>query len=83
MRFSLPSISPYISNKLQIEGEILENKKLLRKKILILKFNETINIHNLKFKYPSAKKIFDGVNISIEKINSLEFMVKVDLVKQH
>ena len=36
MRFSLPSITPYISNKLQIEGEILENKKMQRKKILIL-----------------------------------------------
>lgn len=68
MRFSLPSISPYISNKLQIEGEILENKKVTEEKNVNFEFNEMIHIHNLKFKYPSAKKkIFDGVNISIEK----------------
>ena len=68
MRFSLPSITPYISNKLQIEGEILENKKNAEEKNINFEFNETINIHNLKFEYASAKKkIFDGVNMNIDK----------------
>ena len=68
MRFSLPSISPYISNKLQIEGVILENQKTTEEKNMNFEFNETIHIHNLKFEYASAKKkIFDGLNISIDK----------------
>ena len=63
MRFSLPSIRPYISNKNQIEGEIFDNKKKID-----FEFKNIIEINNLKYEYPSAKKeIFNGLNISISK----------------
>tara|TARA_B100001939_G_C16924161_1_gene610765 strand:+ start:32 stop:1756 length:1725 start_codon:yes stop_codon:yes gene_type:complete len=63
MRFSLPSIRPYISNKSQIEGEIFDNKKNID-----FEFKNIIEINNLKYEYPSAKKeIFNGLNISISK----------------
>ncbi len=63
MRFSLPSIRPYISNKSQIEGEIFDNKKNID-----FEFKKIIEINNLRYEYPSAKKeIFNGLNICISK----------------
>ena len=68
MRFSLPSIRPYISNKHQIEGEILENQKNIEKKNTTFGFEKKIDINNLEYEYPSNKrKIFDNLNISINK----------------
>ncbi len=68
MRFSLPSITPYTSNKHQIEGETIENQKIIKDKNINFKFEKKIEINSLKFVYPSTKKeIFNGLNISIRK----------------
>jgi len=68
MRFSLPSISPYTSNKRQIEGETKENQKIIKEKNINFEFQKKIEINNLKFVYPSTKiPIFNSLNISISK----------------
>lgn len=68
MRFSLPSIRPYISNKHEIEGETLKNQKIIEEKNKNFEFKKKININNLKYEYPSNnKKVFNGLNISINK----------------
>lgn len=68
MKFSLPSIRPYTSNKHQIDDEILENQKNAEEKNTNFGFKKKIDINNLKYEYPSnKKKIFDNLNISINK----------------
>ena len=68
MKFSLPSIRPYTSNKHQIDGEILENQKNTEEKNTSFGFKKKIDINNLKYEYPSnKKKIFDNLSISINK----------------
>jgi ABC-type multidrug transport system fused ATPase/permease subunit len=68
MKFILPSISPYTSNKHPIDAEILENQKNTEEKNTNFEFKKKIEINNLKYEYASnKKKIFDDLSIRINK----------------